>query len=159
MLVICTKTGLTYARKVHKQGEVFILTGIVESEYKNLSGDAWTRKQKKTYSGEVVFRKPTNDELIEAIKSKQLDPGNASVRGHLSKQQLRVALDFAESKEQKKITGIRMIRESLDIEIEEPPEEKVEAPAEELQKRKLRLLLKRLSFQKRRLKNLSPKSQ
>jgi len=51
MLVICTKTGLTYARKVHKQGEVFILTGIVESEYKNLSGDAWTRKQKKTYSG------------------------------------------------------------------------------------------------------------
>jgi len=126
MLVICTKTGLTYARKFYREGEVFILTGTIEGEYKDLSSEAWIRKQKKVYSGEVVFRKPTSEELIEAIKSKQLDPGSASIRGQLSKKQLRIALDYAESKEQKKITGIRMLREGLDIEIEDAPEEKAE---------------------------------
>lgn len=136
MLVICTKTGLTYARKVHKEGEVFILAGILEREYKDLSDEAWRRKQKRTYSGDVTFRRPTNDEIYAAIKDGSLDPGSASVRGHLSKKQLRIALDFAESKEMKKITAIRMLKESVDMEIEDAPEEKAEvvkAPEKEVE--------------------------
>lgn len=143
MLVTCTKTGLTYARKVHREGDVFILTGALEREYKDLSVEAWARKQKKIYSGEVVFRQSTSEELIAAIRDKKLDPGSATVRGHLSKRQLRIALDYAESKEQKKLTGIQMLREGLDLEIEEEapkekvekpePVKKVEAPAEELE--------------------------
>lgn len=136
MLVICTKTGLTYARKVHKEGEVFVLTGILEREYKDLSDEAWNRKQKRTYSGDVTFRRPTNDEIYGAIKDGSLDPGSASVRGHLSKRQLRIALDFAESKEMKKITAIRMLKDSVDMEIEDAPEEKAEvvkAPEKEVE--------------------------
>lgn len=146
MLVTCVKTGLTYARKVHREGDVFILTGALEREYKDLSVEAWARKQKKIYSGEVVFRQSTSEELIAAIRDKKLDPGSATVRGHLSKSQLRIALDYAESKEQKKLTGIRMLREGLDMEIEEEvpekkvkekveeaPEEKVEEPVEDLE--------------------------
>jgi len=144
MLVTCTKTGLTYARKVHREGDVFILTGALEREYKNLSVEAWTRKQKKTYSGEVVFRPSTSEELIEAIKSKQIDPGSATVRGHLSKQQLRIAYDYVESKAAKRVAAIQALRDGLDEEIEEievpekkvkkkeePEEEKVEEPEEE----------------------------
>lgn len=137
MLVICVKTGLTYARKVHREGEVFVLTGILEREYKDLSDEAWKRKQKRTYSGDVTFRRPTNDEIYAAIKDGSLDPGSASVRGHLSKKQLRIALDFAESKEMKKITAIRMLKDSVDMEIEDAPEEKAEvvkAPEKEVVK-------------------------
>jgi len=136
MLVICTKTGLTYARKVHREGEVFVLTGILEREYKDLSDEAWNRKQKRTYSGDVTFRRPTNDEIYKAIKDGSLDPGSATVRGHLSKKQLRIALDFAESKEMKKITAIRMLKDSVDMEIEDAPEEKAEvvkAPEKEVE--------------------------
>jgi hypothetical protein len=136
MLVICVKTGLTYARKVHREGEVFILTGILEREYKDLSDEAWYRKQKRTYSGDVTFRRPTNDEIYAAIKDGSLDPGSASVRGHLSKSQLRVALNYAESKEMKKITAIRMLKDSVDMEVEDAPEEKAEvvkAPEKEVE--------------------------
>lgn len=132
MLVTCTKSGLTYARKIHKEGEVFILTGILEREYKDLSDEAWKRKQKRTYSGDVTFRRPTDDEIYAAIKDGSLDPGSASVRGQLSKKQLRIALNYAESKEMKKITAIRMLKDSVDMEIEDAPEEKAEvvkAPA------------------------------
>ena len=126
MLVICTKTGLTYDRKVYREGEIFILSGAIEGEYKNLSDEAWKRKQRKVYSGDVVFRQPTSDEIIVAIRDKKLDPGSATVREHLSKKQLRIALDYAESKEAKKLKAIQMLREGLDMEIEDVPEEKVE---------------------------------
>jgi len=126
MLVTCIKTGLTYARKVYREGDIFILTGAIERAYKDLSAEAWARKQKKIYSGEVVFRQPTSEEIIAAIRDKKLDPGSASVRGHLSKKQLRIALDYAESKEAKKLTAIRMLKDSVDMEIEDAPEEKVE---------------------------------
>lgn len=135
MLVICVKTGLTYARKVHREGEVFVLTGILEREYKDLSDEAWYRKQKRTYSGDVTFRRPTSDEIYAAIKDGSLDPGSATVRGHLSKRQLRIALEFAESKEMKKITAIRMLKDSVDMEIEDAPEKKAEvvkAPEKEV---------------------------
>jgi len=136
MLVTCIKTGLTYARKVYREGDIFILTGAIERAYKDLSAEAWARKQKKIYSGEVVFRQPTSEEIIAAIRDKKLDPGSASVRGHLSKKQLRIALDYAESKEAKKLTAIRMLKDSVDMEIEDAPEEKVEvvkAPKEKVE--------------------------
>ena len=126
MLVICVKTGLTYARKVHREGEIFIITGKLESEYKNLSNEAWNRKQKRTYSGDITFRQPTSDEIIAAIRDKKLDPGSAAIRQQLSKKQLRIAYDYAESKEAKKIKAIQMLKEGLDMEIEDAPEKKVE---------------------------------
>ena len=126
MLVTCTKTGLTYARKVHREGDVFILTGAIEREYKNLSVEAWARKQRKIYSGEVVFRQSTSEELIAAIKDKKIDPGSATVKGHLSKQQLRIALDYVGSKAAKRVAAIQALRDGLDEEIEDFPEEKAE---------------------------------
>ena len=124
MLVICVKTGITYARKVHREGDLFILSGTLERDYKGLSGDRWLRRQKKTY-GEILFRLPTSEEIIGALQSKKLTITAASKK-QLSNQQLRVALDYAKSKKAKELQGLEMISESLDMEIEEAPEEEEE---------------------------------
>jgi hypothetical protein len=129
MLVICAKTGLTYDRKIYSEGDIFILSGSLEREFEGLSGDRFERKQKKIYS-DVLFRLPTSGEIIEALQSKKLTITAAS-KEHLSKSQLKIALEYAKSKKAKELAGIEMIQESLDVEVEEAPEPVEEAPQEE----------------------------
>lgn len=129
MLVICAKTGLTYDRKIYEEGDIFILSGNLEREFEGLSGDRWIRKQKKIYS-DVLFRLPTSGEIIEALKSGKLSITAAS-KEHLTKSQLKVALEYAESVEAKKLASIKALKESVDIEIEEPAEEVADEAPEE----------------------------
>jgi len=72
MIVLCTRTGLTYASEVYHAGDFIELTGILFDEYEGLDEAAWIKKQKAAY-GEVFFRLPSLSELIEALKVEKVD--------------------------------------------------------------------------------------
>jgi len=71
MLVVCAKTGLTYGSRVWHEGDIFSIIGALEEEYRHLSETQWLRKQKQMYRS-LLFRKPTEEEVIAAYKEKKI---------------------------------------------------------------------------------------
>lgn len=141
MLAICTKDGLTVGSKLYRAGEVFVLSGELGEEYKGLSDERFIRKQHKVYK-EVLFRRPTPDEIRKAIAEKKL--GERDIKTNLDQKQFKIAMEYLRSKALAQVKAAEAFIEKAEIEIYDadteeekaevakaPEEEKVEAPAEE----------------------------
>lgn len=153
MLAICTKDGLTLGSKLYRNGEVFVLTGTLGEEYEGLSDERFIKKQKKVYK-EVLFRRPTPDEIKVAIADKKVT--ELTIKKHFDKRQLKTAMEYLRSKHLKQARAAEAFIDKVEIEIHEdaeeekmevekapeeapeeeekeeaPKEEKVEAPVEE----------------------------
>lgn len=144
MLAICTKDGLTLGSKLYRNGEVFVLTGTLGEEYEGLSDEKFIKKQKKVYK-EVLFRRPTPDEIKVAIADKKVT--ELTIKKHFDKRQLKTAMEYLRSKHLKQARAAEAFIDKVEIEIHEdaeeekmevekapeeaPKEEKVEAPVEE----------------------------
>jgi len=135
MLAICNKDGVTVGSKLYLAGDVFVLTGSLETDYASLTDERWIKKQNKVY-GEVLFRRPTSDELRKAIAEKKIT--EVDIKGALDNKQLKVAMEYLKSKHLAQAKAAEAFLEKAEMEISEPEEEKVEvekapeeAPAEE----------------------------
>lgn len=71
MLVMCIEDGLTVGNRVHKRGEVFKLTEILERDVMDLSDEKLARKQIRIY-GKPYFRKASTQEIISAYRGGQV---------------------------------------------------------------------------------------
>jgi nitrogenase subunit NifH len=61
----CLKDGLTVGETVLKRGDIFKLPLVIEGAVSDMSDEQLNRYQKRIYS-ELMFRKPTPEELVLA---------------------------------------------------------------------------------------------
>jgi len=130
MLVICTKDGVTVGSKLYMVGDVFVLAGVLETEYAELTDERWMKKQNKVY-GEILFRRPTADELRKAIAEKKIS--EADIKGALDKKQFKIAMEYLKSKHLAQAKAAEAFIEKTEMEVYEgdAEEEKAEIAEEE----------------------------
>lgn len=76
MIVICTLTGLTYERKLLREGDIFLIrqgSALSRAGYsENVTDEEMLRKQMKSH-GKQIFRRITEDELKAAYGDGKVD--------------------------------------------------------------------------------------
>jgi len=123
MIVICTLTGLTYKRKVMREGYIFDTKGgVVEKDYpENITDEEMLRKQMKSH-GKQVFRRLTEEELRKAYGEGKVDLDD------MDEEQKKIIKAGVTSK----IAEMRALSEQMKEEVEEEEIEE-EKPGQVLQ--------------------------
>ena len=122
MIVICTLTGLTYQRRVWREGEIFLIKGMGDALAKqypeNITDEEMLRKQMKSHHKQI-FRRPTEEELKKAY-------GDGSVDlDMMNDEQKKIIKEGIRAK----VAEMRILSQKMEEEVgaeEEVEEEKVE---------------------------------
>jgi len=124
MIVICTLTGLTYKRKVMREGDIFDTKGgVVEKDYpENITDEEMLRKQTKS-GGKQKFRRPTEEELKKAYSEGKVDLDDMTV------DQKKIIKAGVSSK----IAEMRALSEQMKEEVEEEEEAEEVKPGQVVQ--------------------------
>lgn len=109
MLVYCEKDGLTFGEKVYRKGYVFKLSEVLAKEVLEMSDAQLATKQKRMY-GEVIFRRPTTEEVILALQQKTITPFDLE-----KKEKLLVATKI-KSEHQRKVQSAESMMELVNDE-------------------------------------------
>ena len=114
MIVLCTLTGLTYKRKVMREGDIFDTKGGgIEKDYpEDITDEEMLRKQMKSH-GEQVFRRLTEEELRKAYGEGKVDLDD------MDEEQKKIIKAGVSSK----IAEMRALSEQMKEEVEEEEEE------------------------------------
>jgi hypothetical protein len=119
MIVICTSTGLTYERRLMREGDIFLIkTGslLARSGYsEEISDELMLRKQMRSHHKQI-FRRPTEDELKAAYADGKVDLDDMTV------DQKKIIKAGVSSK----IAEMRALSEQMKEEVEEEEEEEIE---------------------------------
>ncbi len=124
MIVICTLTGLTYKRKVMREGDIFDTKGgVVEKDYpENITDEEMLRKQMKSH-GKQVFRRLTEEELRKAYADGKVDLDD------MDEEQKKIIKAGVSSK----IAEMRALSEQMKEEVEEEEIEEEKPPGQVVQ--------------------------
>jgi len=125
MIVICTLTGLTYQRRVWREGEIFLIKGTGDAlarDYpESISDEEMLRKQMKSHHKQI-FRRPTEEELKKAYADGKVDLDDMTV------DQKKIIKAGVSSK----IAEMRALSEQMKEEVEEEEEEEEEKEIEKV---------------------------
>lgn len=95
MIVYCLKDGVTANERVYMRGELFKLPEVLVKELGDLIEDQLARRQKRIY-GELLFRRPTSEELRLGFVAKLFKLNDLSDK---EKRELAIALKARKTKE------------------------------------------------------------
>ena len=115
MIVICTSTGLTYRRRVMREGEIFLVKGtdaLARDYPDSITDEEMLRRQMKSHHKQI-FRRPTEEELKAAYADGKVDLNDMTVD---QKKIIKAGVSA-------KIAEMRALSEQMKEEVEEEEEE------------------------------------
>ena len=126
MIVICTLTGLTYQRRVMREGDIFLIKGegdrLAKDYPDSITDEEMLRKQMKTHHKQI-FRRLTEDELKAAYADGKVDLDD------MDEEQKKIIKAGVSSK----IAEMRALSEQMKEEVEEEEIEEEKPPGQVVQ--------------------------